>query len=102
MSVSTTALANTLPSTVPKLDPAGTDWTVFQFRFEDAIDAKGFWGHFDGMLTCPVLDNPPEDHQLAAKTQWDKDERSSKSLLTRKLPDSTMVLVHLKSTAKER
>ena len=102
MSVSTTALADTLPSTVPKLDPAGTNWTVFKFRFEDAIDAKGFWGHFDGTSTCPTLSDPPADHQLAAKSQWEKDERSSKSLLTQKLPDSTMVLIHSKTTVKER
>ena len=102
MSVSTTALADTLPSTVPKLDPAGTDWTVFKFRFEDAIDAKGFWGHFDGTSTCPVPSNPPADHQLAAKSQWEKDKRSSKSLLTQKLLDLTMVLIHSKTTVKER
>ena len=35
-------------------------------------------------------------------TQWDKNERSAKSLLTQKLPDSTMVLIHVKVTIKER
>ena len=44
MSVSTTALTDTLPSSVPKLDPTGSNWTVFLFHFQDAIDAKGFWG----------------------------------------------------------
>ena len=92
MSATTTALADTLPSSVPKLDPAGTNWTVFLFRFEDAVNAKGFWGHFDGSSTKPEIDTPSTEQQLAALSQWEKDERSSKSLLTQKLPDSTMVL----------
>ena len=102
MSVSTTALADTLPSSIPKLDPTGANWTVFLFRFQDAIDAKGFWGHFDGTSTVPTMSNPPTEAQAAAKTQWEKDERSSKSLLTQKLPDSTMVLIHSKTSVKER
>src|ERR1700679_9751 len=102
MSVSTTALADTLPSSIPKLDPAGTNWTVFLFRFQDAVDAKGFWGHFDGSSVSPALSNPPTDAELAAKTQWEKDERSSKSLLTQKLPDSTLVLIHSQTSVKGR
>lgn len=38
----------------------------------------------------------------AAKAQWDKDERLAKSLLTQKLPDSTVVLIHGKKTVRER
>ena len=102
MSVSTTALADTLPSSIPKLDPAGTNWTIFLFRFQDAVDAKGFWGHFDGTSVLPTLSTPPTDAELAAKAQWEKDERSSKSLLTQKLPDSTLVLIHSKATVKGR
>ena len=55
MSASTTALADTLPPSIPKLDPTGSNWTVFLFRFQDAIDAKGFWGHFDGTSKMPEL-----------------------------------------------
>src|ERR1700678_591635 len=102
MCATTTALADTLPSSIPKLDPSGTNWTVFLFRFQDAIVAKGFWGHFDGSSPRPTMSIPPKEEELAAKTQWEKDERSSKSLLTQKLPDSTMVLIHSKSTVKER
>jgi hypothetical protein len=102
MSVSTTALADTLPSSIPKLDPAGTNWTIFLFRFQDAVDAKGFWGHFDGTSVLPTLSTPATDAELAAKAQWEKDERSSKSLLTQKLPDSTLVLIHSKATVKGR
>ena len=102
MSISTTALADTLLSTIPKLDPAGTNWTVFKFHFEDAIDVKGFWGHFDGTSTCTTLSDPPADHQLAVKSQWEKDKCSSKSLLTQNLLDLTMVLIHSKTTVKGR
>src|SRR6202522_1132626 len=105
MSATTTALADTLPSSIPKLDPAGTNWTVFLFRFQDAIDAEGFWGHFDGSSPMPTVSIPPKEGELAAKAQWEKDEQSSKdskSLLTQKLPDSMMVLIHSKSTVKER
>src|SRR5271168_741488 len=102
MSATTTALADTLPSSIPKLDPTGSNWVVFLFRFQDAIDAKEFWGHFDGTSKTPVLSTPPSKPELAAKSQWEKDERSSKSLLTQKLPDSTMVLIHSKMSVKER
>src|ERR1700678_1497363 len=102
MSVSTTALADTLPSSVPKLDPTGSNWIVFLFRFQDAINAKGLWGHFDGTSKMPALSTPPSELELAAKTQWEKDECSSKSLLIQKLPDSTMVLIHSKTSVKER
>ena len=50
----------------------------------------------------PTVSNPPTEAESAAKTQWEKDERSSKSLLTQKLPDSTMVLIHSKTSVKER
>ena len=39
---------------------------------------------------------------IAAKNQWEKDERSAKTLLTQRLPDSTVMEVHSKKTVKER
>jgi len=39
--------------------------------------------------------------ELAAQHQWDKNERSAKSLLTQKIPDSTLMWIHLKKTVKE-
>jgi len=44
----------------------------------------------------------PTTTEVAAIAQLDKDERSAKSLLTQKLPDSTVVMVHGKKTVKER
>src|ERR1700678_4454659 len=52
--VTTSSLSDTLPSTVPKLDAEGDNWAIFLVRFMDAVEAKGFWGHFDGSLSPPV------------------------------------------------
>ena len=53
MSTTTTSLSNTLPSSIPKLDASGINWAIFSVRLQDAIEVKGFWNHFDGMLTRP-------------------------------------------------
>ena len=91
-------------STVPKLDASGNNWAIFVFRFQDAVEAKGYWGHFDGSATRPTAADPtkPTSDETAKIAQWDKDERSAKSLLTQKLPDSTVVLIHAKVTVKAR
>jgi hypothetical protein len=89
---------------VPKLNTSGTNWAIFVFRFQDAVEAKGYWGHFDGTdirPTAAVADQPTDDEKKAI-AQWDKDERSAKSLLTQKLPDSTVVLIHGKVLVKDR
>jgi len=57
MSVAT-SLSDTLPSSVPKLEMTGTNWAIFEIRFHDAVEAKGFWGHFDGKTKRPVLGTP--------------------------------------------
>ena len=44
----------------------------------------------------------PSDTEIAAVEKWDKDERSAKSLLTHKIPDSTLMRVHTKHTVRER
>ena len=103
-SITAAALSDTLPSSVPKLDASGSNWAIFVFRFQDAVEAKGFWGHLDGTVSRPIAADPsaPTTTETAAINQWDKDERSAKSLLTQKLPDSTVVMVHGKVTVKER
>ena len=68
----------------------------------DAIEAKGFWDHFDGSSSSPMLSEPPTAAKTAAKNQWEKDEQSAKALLTQHLPDSTMMEIHTKKTVKER
>jgi len=54
----TTSLSDMLPSSVPKLDALGKNWAVFNMHFKDAIDAKGYWGHFDGSSTRLIFATP--------------------------------------------
>jgi len=104
MSMITASLSNTLSSTVPTLDASGSNWAIFVFRFQDVVEAKGFWGHFDGSTVPPVFADAsaPTAAETTARAQWDKDERSARSLLTQKLPDSTVVLIHGKKKVRER
>ena len=53
-SVTTSSLSDTLPSTVPKLNAEGDNWAIFLVRFMDAVEAKGFWGHFDSTEPSPA------------------------------------------------
>ena len=126
MSTAPTSLSDTLPSSIPKLDATGMNWAIFAVRFQDAVEAKGFWGHFTGMKPRPTADAPgakaiavPAEGEEAvaaapatpaltaeelavAQKQWDKDELSAKSLLTQKIPDSTLMRIHTKKTVRER
>src|SRR6266545_882268 len=102
--ITTASLSDALPSSVPKLDASGTNWAIFIFRFQDAVEAKGFWGHFDGSTPTPVFAdaaNPTTD-ETATKAQWNKNERSAKSLLTQKMPDSMVIMIHAKVMVREK
>ena len=118
-SATTTSLSDTLPSSIPKLDASGINWAIFSVRLQDAIEAKGFWDHFDGSSTRPeqsytvvvtAADGTqtggteviPAADLVKSQDQWDKDERSAKSLLTQKIPDSTLMRIHTKKTVVER
>ena len=114
-SVTATSLANTLSSSVLKLNASGLNWAVFLLRFQDAVEAKGYWGHFDGtsehpavpkpedlpMMTAvagettaaPAPTTPSAEDLAAAANQWDKDEWLAKSLLTQKIPDSALMCI---------
>ena len=61
-----------LPSSIPGLDPSGANWAIFSIRFRDAVDAKGFWGHFDSSEACPVAVNPaePTGDEITRINQW--------------------------------
>jgi hypothetical protein len=101
MSTTTTAFTTTdiLPSSVPKRLPTGLNWTAFSIRFQEAIEAKGFWGHFDGTSPKPTLTEPPvTGEQNALRNQWLKGERSAKALLTHHIPDSTFIPIHAKES----
>ena len=70
-----------LPSNVPKLDVKGTNWAIFAFCFQVAIEAKDLWGHLDGSTACPVYPAPLSADQTAEVNKWNKDEQMAKHLL---------------------
>ncbi|KAF8809603.1 hypothetical protein BYT27DRAFT_7021819, partial [Phlegmacium glaucopus] len=78
MSTATTSLSDSLPSSIPKLDATGLNWAIFSVRFQDAVEAKGFWGHFDGTTPRPVAisvtaaDGTVTSTDATAVDQWDK------------------------------
>src|SRR6266850_788048 len=102
--ISSTALSDQLSSSIPKLDPSGLNWAIFSIRFQDAVEAKGFWGHFDGSQAKPVPAdaNSPTTEERAAIALWEKNKRSAKSLLTQKLPDSALMQIRSKKTVREQ
>src|SRR6266567_545842 len=115
MSLVTTLLSDSLPSSIPKLNSTSLNWAIFSVRFQDAVEAKGCWGHFYGSEPRPVVSavtttaEGDEDAQMKLaealamqQLQWDKNERSAKSLLTQKIPDLTLMRVHSKKSVKER
>jgi hypothetical protein len=71
-------------------------------RFEDAIRAKGLWGHFDGSVAMPTVSSPAIADEETALAQWNKDDLSAKALLTHQIPDSTLIHVHGKPLLKDR
>src|SRR6266568_4435351 len=99
--ITTASLSDALPTSVLKLEATRLNWANFLIHFQDAVDVKGFWGHFDG--TTPVLSllNPATSKKTAAKSQWEKDEHLAKSLLTQKLLDLTLIKIHMKLTIQE-
>ena len=106
MSTTATSLFDTLPSSVPKLESTSTNWAIFEIHFCNDLEAKGFWGHFDGSLLCPVavsitapdntttMDTAPVD-------QWEKNECSAKLSLNQKIPDSTLMHIWSKTSVEE-
>ena len=90
--------------TIPKLDATGANWAIFGFQFQDAVEAKGYWSHFDETVSRLIFTDPaaPTTAETTAIAQWNKDKQLAKSLLTQKLLDSMVVLIHGKVLVKER
>ena len=85
----TPVTTNILPSNVPKLDMKGTNWVIFAFHFQVAVEAKDLWGHLDGSTTCLKYPDPMSADQKTEVNKWVKDERMAKYLLAQRIPDST-------------
>ena len=67
ITVSTASLSDSLPSSVPKLDASGLNWAIFLVVFQDAVEAKGFWGHFDGSSPVPTMLSPATADEITVK-----------------------------------
>ena len=93
MSTAVPITTDTLPSNVPKLDVKGTNWAIFMFHFQVAVEAKELWDHFDGTTTRPPGSDPPTNDKTTAVNKWRKNEALVKHLLTQRIPDSTALRV---------
>jgi len=100
--MTTTSISDALLTSVLKLEATGLNWAIFLVHFQDAVDTKGFWGHFDGTTPVLSLPNPATSKKTAAKSQWEKDECSARLLLTQRLLDSMLMKVHMKPTVQKR
>ena len=59
MSTTLPITTDVLPSNVPKLDAKGTNWAIFSWRFQVAVEAKELWSaHLDGSAPRPVAATP--------------------------------------------
>ena len=70
MSTTVPITTDTLPSNVPKLDVKGTNWAIFSFRFQVAIEAKELWSHFDGTSTSPAVSATPMAAETTVLNKW--------------------------------
>ena len=86
--------SDSLPSTVPKLNPTGSNWAIFSKCFEFALTTRNMWGHFDGTAPRPPYAQPAIQSQQEQLDKWDKDERTALYMLTQKLPDSAVIRIY--------
>jgi hypothetical protein len=80
--MSSTVLNDVLPSNVPSLHPNSDNVTIFSLRILTVVDAKGYPGHFDGTVPCPLA--PITESQTDELAAWDKAERNWKPCSCRK------------------
>ena len=98
MSTTVPITTDTLPSNVPKLDVKGTNWAIFVFCFQVAVEAKELWSHFDGSSSPPTVSATPTAMETTALNKWRKDESLAKHLLTQRIPDSTALRIRSLTT----
>ncbi len=97
------AMSDPLPTSIPHLEPNGSNWAIFSMHFQEAMEANQKWGHFDGTTPCPAPadTNAPTDAELKAVVNWNQDETVAKYLLSQHLPDSTTVCLRALVSAKQ-
>lgn len=92
MSTITTSV-DSLPSSIPRLDPRGANWAIFYLRLKRALASKRVWSHFDGSSACPepMVSGSPTASEQTAIDDWIKEEDLASNLLTQRIPDSTVL-----------
>ncbi|KAF8815937.1 hypothetical protein BYT27DRAFT_7209381 [Phlegmacium glaucopus] len=55
---------------VPMLKANGNNWVMFYVHFRGAVKARGFWSHFNGPSSVPVLSTKPTAAEIAVKGQY--------------------------------
>ncbi|KZT22069.1 hypothetical protein NEOLEDRAFT_1072497, partial [Neolentinus lepideus HHB14362 ss-1] len=101
--MATTQSTDTLPSSIPKLDPTGVNWPIFAECFQEAVASKKLWGHFAGSVTRPQpAGTTPTAEEIEKTTKWDENEATARYLLSQKLPDSALMKIRRYPTVAER
>jgi len=90
-----------LPSSISKLMSSGLNWMAFTICSQDALEAKGLWGHFDGTSIHPTVGTPPTTDEESALSQWIKNEKFAKALLTHHIPNAPLRGIYTKPSLKE-
>ena len=92
-----------LPANIPRLEPNGANWAIFQMRFKDAMKVTCQWGYFTSLKPCPRIQDlaAPTDDELNAIEQWEHDDSVACYLLSQRLPDTTVMHLSSCPTAKE-
>ncbi len=96
-------ISDPLPTTLPHLEPTGSNWAIFSMRFQEAMEANQKWQHFNGTSArpVPVDDKNPTDVEAKAMAAWDQDETVARYLLSQRLPDSTAVRLKNVTSVKD-
>ncbi|KIL54677.1 hypothetical protein M378DRAFT_92109, partial [Amanita muscaria Koide BX008] len=94
---------NDFYSSVDKLEADGSNWVMFQLRFEAAVKYKKVYGHFDGSTpkpTSPVGEKPMTEAEMTAHAKelekWTDQEAIARHILFHLMPNSLLVKINRK------
>ena len=91
--MSTTPIIKQLPANIPQLDPNGANWAIFKTCFQEAMRVTHQWGYFAGARPHPkpkVADKPTEGESKAIE-KWEHEDAVASYLLSKCLPDITVM-----------
>jgi hypothetical protein len=93
-----------LPTSIPRLEPTGSNWAIFSMQFQEAMEANQKWSHFSGSPARPAPANASKatDEETKAMSDWDQEEVVTRYLLSQRLPNSTAVHLKTITSIKER